>query len=186
MSVFLQNVSSSRCQCDLCKCSQPARAFLVFDTVHTVMDSLGPRWNLSYYTLPATVHKFLLLYDHLKLQLCWFLIQYCNTTGSYFFTYFKWFYTENKHSISSISTRVRFRLLTGITLAAQAHGVRSAWMVLGSLLYFRVILVCVFVSAVREGVRHCCIIIGRSGIWTILSLFSWEWLMTVDPFMSMW
>jgi hypothetical protein len=97
MSVFLQNSSSIRCQCVLCKCSQSARAFIVFDTVHTVMDSLGPRWNLSYYTLAATVHKFLLLCDHLKLQLCWFSIQYCNTTGSYFFTYFKWLYTENKH-----------------------------------------------------------------------------------------
>jgi hypothetical protein len=30
-----------------CKCSQPARAFLVFDTVQTLMDPLGPMWNLA-------------------------------------------------------------------------------------------------------------------------------------------
>jgi hypothetical protein len=47
MSVFLQNGSNSSCQCVLCKCSQPASVFLVFDTVQTFMDSLGSRWNLA-------------------------------------------------------------------------------------------------------------------------------------------
>ena len=47
MSVFLHNGSNNSCQCILCKCSQPARACFVFDTVHTLMEPFEPMWNLE-------------------------------------------------------------------------------------------------------------------------------------------
>jgi hypothetical protein len=33
---------------------------------------------------------------------------------------------------------------------------------------------------VRVGVRYCLITIGKSGVWTILSLFSWQWIPLCD------
>ena len=144
----------------------------------------GNNLILSHHTLPATILKFLLLYDHLRLQFCWFLIQYCNMTWSYFVTYFKWFYTGNKHNLLHLKyTNKEKEIQTTRRVEWGVHEWCACLLV--SLLYFRDVLVCMFVSAVaRVGVSYCFKVIGKSGVWTIFSLFLWQWLMTVDPSMS--
>jgi hypothetical protein len=134
----------------------------------------GNNLILSHRTLPATVHKFLLLCNHLKLQLYWFLIQYCNMTWSYFITCFKWFYTENEHNLPHLKYTNKERERDS---DHQAHGVRSACMVCMSFGFTLVFPWCfgmyVFKCSgqiyplVREGVRYCFIIIGKFGVWTI-------------------
>ena len=151
----------------------------------------GNNLILGYHTLSATIHKFMLLHDHLTLQLCWFLIQYCNTTWSYFIAYFKWFNTENKHNLLHLKFTNKER--ENQTTRHMEWGVHE-WCacLLVSLLYCCDFwYVCLSVQwpdiSLSEGRSQILlIVIGKYGIWTILSLFLWQWLMTVDPSMSKW
>jgi len=153
MSVFLQNGSNN-----VNVLSLPEHSWSLIPGLWYCPDlngsfgtnvKFGNNLILSHHTLPATFHKFLLLYHHLKLQLCWFLIQYCNMTWSYFITYFKWFYTENKHNLLHLKYTNKEREIQ--TTRHMEWGVH-AWCacLLVSLLYFHDVLVCMFVSAVAR------------------------------------
>jgi len=109
-------------------------------------------------------------------------------TWSYFVTYVKWFYTDNKHNLLHLKYTNKEREIQ--TTRHMEWGVHE-WCacLLVSLLYFCDVLVCMFVCkssgqiypVVRVGVRYCFMVIGKSGVWTIFSLFLCQWLMTVDP-----
>jgi len=151
----------------------------------------GNNLILSHHTLPATICKFLLLYDRLRLQFYWFLIQYCNMTWSYFVTYFKWFYTENKHNLLHLKYINKEREIQ--TTRYMDWGVHEWCACLGFTLVFpwRFGMYGCKCSGqiyplVRVGVRYCFMVIGKSGIRTIFSLSLCRWLMTVDPCMSVW
>jgi hypothetical protein len=145
--VFLQNGSNNGRQRVVCKGFLLIREFPVFNTVFILMKPLGPSEIVlrsdveSPHTLPATIHKFLSAYDSVvsifmsDLWSC-IVIRYEAISQPIFNGSTQTVNTP--YFVSSILTRrAKFRLLTSITLTAQAHGVQG-WcaFLLGSLAYF--------------------------------------------------
>ena len=98
-------------------------------------------------------------------------MQYCNMTWSYFITYFKWFYTENKHNLldlkytykeSAIQTTDQYNISCTSTWNEECmHGVHVFWdhFCISMMFWYVLLLVCMFVSALA---RYIFLSEGRS------------------------
>jgi len=92
---------------------------------------------LSHHTLLATIHKLLLLYNHVKFQFWWtFFDPVLQSTWNNFLTKFKRFYTKNIYILLCLKYA---KVNSEVTSAAQANGVESACIVC---ITFGIILTC--------------------------------------------
>lgn len=104
-SVLLQNGSNNDHHDVVSASSHSTRGFLVFSTVLTLRQTwivLQSNLIMRHHTLPATIHKFLLMNNCTKFQFWWTLLWSSTVLYSnlkQFHHQFKRFYAENKHNL---------------------------------------------------------------------------------------